>query len=248
MQEKELAELLYRALKKGDVASTVSLLSQNLSSQKTEKLRFTRTPFLNSVGRELGRLLAPEEGWFEALMELWKASDRDAKLIVISALGRLSKTHYPEVKDFVLKILGEVSHWEICDQLALKVMVNLAVKQEEEIFSLLETWASSPNKWLRRLAAATVPPFIRAKKDRAHICLRLLEQLMEDRDRDVQKAVSWALREVTKKDPAAVHAFLKKHARGAGPATRRIIREGMKKLPPELQGEIKALMEGKNGK
>jgi 3-methyladenine DNA glycosylase AlkD len=36
-------------------------------------------------------------------------------------------------------------------------------------------------------------------------------QLLEDRDDMVVKAMSWALRELAKRDPGAVRAFLSKH-------------------------------------
>ena len=96
--------------------------------RETDKLQFTKTPLLNSIGQELGKLLIKEDWKFERLMEMWKEGKRDERLIVISALEKVSKKDYENSKQFVLNVLEDISDWEICDQLALRVIVNLAVQ------------------------------------------------------------------------------------------------------------------------
>lgn len=65
---------------------------------------------------------------------------------------------------------------------------------------------------------------------------------MREKDRDVKKAISWALREVTKKDPKPVFEFLQKWAQVDDKNTKWIIREGMKKLSHEKQEKLRTLM------
>jgi len=92
--KKEIAKLIYNELKKGDIKSTLSLISKELEKEKTEKLQFTKTPLLNSIGQELGKLLSEEDWKFEKLMELWERGKREERLIIISALGKISKKDY----------------------------------------------------------------------------------------------------------------------------------------------------------
>ncbi len=160
---------------------------------------------------------------------------------MISALGKISKKDYENTKWFVLNIINDISDWEICDQLALRVVVNLAVKNQKETFRLMRQWIKSENKWVRRLAVATVPPYIRAKNTESKICLEFLNETMSERDKDVKKAIGWALREITKKDEEAVFEFLKKRTKISDKNTRRIIREGMKKLPEKEKEKLKSL-------
>ena len=240
--KKEIAKLIYDGLKKGDVELTLSLISKELEKEKTDKLRFTKTPLLNSIGQELGELLIMENWKFEKLLRLWKKGKRDERLIVISALEKISKKNYENSKQFVLKILDDISDWEICDQLALRVIVNLAIQNQKEIFYLTEQWINSENKWLRRLAVAIIPPYIRARKTESNICLEFLNKTMREKDRDVKKAISWALREVTKKDPKSVFKFLQKWAKVDNKNTKWIIKEGMKKLLEKEQKELKSLI------
>ena len=91
--------MIYNELKNGNIDSTLSLISKTLEGERTDKLRFTRTPLLNSIGDVLGKLLLKESYKFEKLMELWKNGGRDEKLIVISAIGRISKTDYNWFKE-----------------------------------------------------------------------------------------------------------------------------------------------------
>ena len=67
---------------------------------------------------------------------------------------------------------------------------------------------------------------------------------MREEDKEVKKAIGWALREITKKDGKAVYEFLKKWVESGDKNTRWIIKEGMKKLDKKYQNELKALMDG----
>ncbi len=87
--------------------------------------------------------------------------------------------------------------------------------------------ASSPDRWRRRGAlVATIPlnsPSRGATSARgdARRTLAVCTQLLDDRDDMVVKGVSWALRELAKRDPRAVRAFLSKHGERIAARVRR---------------------------
>ena len=220
----------------------MSLINAHLERGKTDKLKLTPTPLLNSIGDGLGEMLIGKEWCFERLMDLWREGRRNERLIVVNALGRLSKVDHKNSKLFVLNILNDLSDWEICDQLALRVVVNLVIQNKNEMFSLMEEWIESGNKWVRRLAVATVPPYIRREKTESKMCLQLLNKAMKEEDKDVKKAIGWALREITKKDPESVFEFLQKWAKVKDKNVRAIIKAGMKKLQKKRREEIKSLL------
>jgi 3-methyladenine DNA glycosylase AlkD len=75
-------------------------------------------------------------------------------------------------------------------------------------------WASSRNRWWRRAAlVSTVPLNSRARGGEGDIArtLEICVRLIDDRDPMVYKALSWALRELAKREPAAVKEFIAKH-------------------------------------
>jgi 3-methyladenine DNA glycosylase AlkD len=77
------------------------------------------------------------------------------------------------------------------------------------------------------------------QKGRAHVAetLKVVENVMNDKEPMVQKAVAWTLKEASQKDERQVFEYLK---RWQGRAQPRIIREGSEKLPPELRKELLA--------
>jgi 3-methyladenine DNA glycosylase AlkD len=101
-------------------------------------------------------------------------------------------------------------------------------------------WAGSPNRWCRRLAlVCTVPLNSKARGGSGDTkrTLRLCATLVDDRDDMVVKALSWALRELAKRDSAAVRTFLTRHdARLAG----RVRREVTSKLTTGLKNPRRA--------
>ena len=206
----------------------------------------TSTPFLNSLGKKLGNLLRGRENPMEIISTLWNTGERDYRLVAISALSALIRTMPDGVLGFASGVVCDIDNWEICDQMALRVMGPLAARSREQIFGMMEEWLESENRWLRRLAVATIPPYIRRRKEDARFCLYFLRRAMDERDGEVIKAIGWALREVSKKDSGAVFRFLLEFSSTTDRYRRRIIREGMKKLPVEYQKRLVSILE-KNG-
>lgn len=113
--------------------------------------------------------------------------------------------------------------------------------------SLIHGWARSPDRWWRRAAlVATValnrpapapsgrsPPLdSRARGGRGNTprTLRVCRMLVADRHDMVVKAMSWALRELAKRDPRAVRDFL-----ATQPVAARVAREVRNKLTTGLK-------------
>jgi len=93
---------------------------------------------------------------------------------------------------------------------------------------VIHTWARSPDRWWRRAAlVATVALNCPARGGRGDTprTLRVCRMLVSDRDDMVVKAMSWALRELAKRDPRAVREFL-----AAQPLAARVVREVRNKL------------------
>jgi len=77
--------------------------------------------------------------------------------------------------------------------------------------SLIHKWARSKDRWWRRVAAvSTVPLNNKARGGRGDTerTLEVCSMLIDDRDDMVVKAVSWALRELAKRDARSVAKFL----------------------------------------
>jgi len=121
------------------------------------------------------------------LLKLWRISfinakrlrygiltGREIRLIVINALGVISEGYYEETKSFILSVLNDLMDWETFDSLALRVVVNIMEKNREEIFTIITKWINSGNKWVRRLAMATIASYIRIKPEHVEFYLGII--------------------------------------------------------------------------
>ncbi len=79
---------------------------------------------------------------------------------------------------------------------------------------MVEGWARSPDRWWRRAAlVSTVPLNNHARGGRGDSArtIRICRLLLRDRDDMVVKALSWALRELSKRDRRAVESFVRSY-------------------------------------
>ena len=91
----------------------------------------------------------------------------------------------------------------------------------------IRRWARSPDRWWRRAAVvSTVPLNNRARGGSGDPkrTLAICQLLLADRDPMVVKALSWALRELAKRDPTAVRQFITTHGTKVPALVRREVR------------------------
>ena len=116
----------------------------------------------------------------------------------------------------------------------------------------LEQLVYSPSRWERRLAGSTVAtiPFVDRTAGRtseiARRGLGIVGDLIGDREPDVAKSLSWALRNLLAVDPAAVTAFLEReaaHAASHDDGHRAwVIRDTFEKLPPVTAARLRSAL------
>lgn len=129
-----------------------------------------------------------------------------------------------------LERLGKgLDSWGAVDMFAC-YLAGPAWRQEQVSDDLIGRWARSEDRWWRRAAlVSTVPLNSRSRggKGDAPRTLRICRMLAQDRDDMVVKAMSWALRELAKRDPATVRSFTAKYKDQLPP---RVLREVHNKL------------------
>jgi 3-methyladenine DNA glycosylase AlkD len=105
-----------------------------------------------------------------------------------------------------------------------------------------EKRVQSADKWVRRFGVVTLRGYKRLQATEK--VFELLAMVMEDKERDVRKAVAWILREITKGNPDMVAEFLVKQAQTfRSKDKKRIIKDGMKKPNDNKQRRIIELLD-----
>jgi len=107
----------------------------------------------------------------------------------------------------------------------------------ELVLPFSEKWIKDKDKWIKRFGVVTLRGYKKVKT--TNKVFKILDTVMENDDKDVKKAVSWILREITKFNPKEVFEFLTKWTKSKPDKnTQWIIKDGMKKLPEKIQIEI----------
>jgi 3-methyladenine DNA glycosylase AlkD len=134
----------------------------------------------------------------------------------------------------VARLGGGLDGWGAVDAFACYV-AGPAWRERQVRDALILRWARSADRWWRRAAlVSTVPLNSRARggSGDAARTVAVCRALLADRDDMVVKAMSWALRELAKRDPAAARRFVATH-RNALAA--RVVREVGNKLATGLK-------------
>ena len=203
-----------------------------------------------AIAAEIGRELAPRTA--ATVLELrrmrreFSGRLREAPpLAVIGAALRLSKVPlrgfrfvaYELVRDHPLapslldarrlERLGRgMASWDAVDCFSV-YLSGPAWRRRTVPDSVIHGWARSADRWWRRAAlVSTVPLNSRAHggSGDAGRTLRVCRILARDRDPMVTKALSWALRELAKRDPGAVRGFLAERSGALAALVRREVR------------------------
>lgn len=190
---------------------------------------------IRSVRRKFSRQLAKSEP--EKIIELAQRILRQPGIPRFVAY-ELIQHHEPALQSLTavtLEELGTGNHtWDQVDSFAC--YLSGPVWRDRQVpDKLIERWARSKDRWWRRTAVVSTVPLnnkARGGHGDAERTLLICRMLVEDRDDMVVKALSWALRELSKRDSESVKKFLEENASALAP---RVIREVKNKMQTGLK-------------
>jgi 3-methyladenine DNA glycosylase AlkD len=203
----------------------------------------TPLPVLRVIANKLGRYGTKKPEQVLSLLErLWTEGSFEERQIVGKAIEKIAKRHPKKCLKLISSFLKDIDNWAVCDNLACFGMEPIITQQTGEVLELCQRWIKAKDKWTRRFAVVTLRAFKRIPT--TNKVFTLLDQVMQEEEPDVKKAVAWILREITKNNPEGVSKFLLKWAEQSSnnKHTRWIIREGTKKLPSSQQHKILLLL------
>lgn len=163
----------------------------------------------------------------------------DEKMAAISFISRFKKKFDDsliEVYENTLKTHCDT--WAFCDSSMIKIIgPYLAKKKKRDLANqIIEKWSDSNNLWVNRASLVVFLKITMLHKNFDEMSLyRLLENLMDDSEGYIQKAVAWALKTCSKYKPKLIFDFLlDNHDR----FSRSILRTACEKLPETLRRKL----------
>ncbi len=236
------------------IADPACLAGQRFVAPGIGKTLGVRTPLIDAVlaglrratrGARPARLLVVADA-------LARDEVRELRWMAIRVLAWILPDE-PERGWQVLRRIGrDADDWITVDTLAAAAASGIL--REPYRWAELEQLVFSPIRWERRLVGSTIATLphvdhVLGRTDRVvRSSLDLVGQLIGDDEPDVQKALSWALRELAKVDPVPVAAFCRAEADRAasdGDGHRAwVLRDALAKLPAADAEAIGARLAG----
>ncbi|MEU8825070.1 DNA alkylation repair protein [Streptomyces sp. NPDC048636] len=174
-----------------------------------------------------------------ALDVLWRSGILEPRQLAGKVLERLGRYHPERCLAAVERYVPSLDCWANADNLACFAMRHITAHAPARAIDLSGRCIAGDAVWTRRFGVVILRAF--GKTDAPSDVFTLLDALRDESDRDVQKAVAWMFRDLSRNHHDPVLALLTAWADVPTPATRRMVREGMKKLPPLEQQHLKDL-------
>jgi 3-methyladenine DNA glycosylase AlkD len=186
-----------------------------LASEMDERVRAlpdTKTETIRALRREYSGRLATREPKkiFGLALELLDYEEFTHQFIAYE----LVHYHRPALRSLgeeELRMLARgLDNWASVDTYAL-YLAGPAWRERQVPGKVIDEWAGDDNRWLRRTAlVCTVALNLKARGGKGDTprTLAICRQLAADGDDMVVKAMSWALRALSRRDPDAVRRFL----------------------------------------
>jgi 3-methyladenine DNA glycosylase AlkD len=213
-----------------------------------------RLPLLEAAHKQLRRATkhASTAQILDVTDRLMREEAADVRWFGMWNLERLLATDPERTWQLMRRAAGEAGEWISVDTLAHPY--GAGILREPRRWSELQLLVYSRSRWERRLVGSTIATLPHVKlagaRDRGVVTngLSLIDQLIGDNEPDVQKALSWALRNLAELDPGTVVPYLEKgtataHASGDG-SRAWVIRDSLSKIPVATADRLRAQLDG----
>jgi 3-methyladenine DNA glycosylase AlkD len=186
-------------------------------------------PSIRKVAKALiARVRAAEDASMRPLVAaLWATGVHELRAVAMFLLeanaDRLGARDLP----LVTRLLRESRSWAYLDWICFKVAAPM-LPRVPLLRRTLPRWARDDDFWMRRAALLTLLPGLKDGTIPFSAFVAIAVPMLGEREFFIRKALGWALREVSKSNPAVVADFLRAHRSDVSGLT---MREGAKYLP-----------------
>lgn len=182
---------------------------------------------INNWGAEIKKM--GDRGQVDLSIELVNTGIFECQLVAYDLLWRNKNNLKLLGKEEVEELGKNIDNWGTTDAFSILIS-GQAWRQGQVSDEVILKWVSSENRWWRRAAVvSTVALNLKSRGGKGDVrrTLMICEKVVKDRDDMVAKALSWALRELSKREKSIVGDFIGRY-RAILPG--RVIREVTNKL------------------
>ncbi|MFI0370238.1 DNA alkylation repair protein [Actinomadura sp. 1N219] len=170
---------------------------------------------------------------------LWDVADdgrpvHEARMAAIEILMKRVSLLEPRDLGMAERLVRDSASWVYVDQIAEKVVGGMVLRYPD-LATALDAWVSDPYMWIRRTAVLALLAGVRKGNPDLVRLDRFGDALIGEREFFIRKALGWVLRELSKKDPEWVVAWVEPRVAVMSGVT---LREAVRRLPAEDAARI----------
>lgn len=181
----------------------------------------------------------------EAQLPIWDAVWREGRYYETKcqALYYCGTLRRPEdlirAWSVVRRWIGLVDNWDRSDELSA-IYSRILEVIPEKVYPVLARWNRSTNAWKRRQSLVSLFYYSRSRRAvlPAGKIFPLIERLIDDKDRFVQKAIGWTLREAREAYPEETVKLIEAYSTQLSAIA---FAEASSKLPAELRARLRSV-------
>jgi 3-methyladenine DNA glycosylase AlkD len=222
----------------GEVEAQLDRLSDPQRLEKAESyyptdmvVKGVAVPDIRPIVKELGRRLgsSPPDEVIRFAKQLVSTRILEARQIACEVLGRNKAALSSLTLEDLLELGAGMDNWVSVDNYSV-LLAGPAWREGQIEDEAVKKWATSDDRWWRRTAVvSTVALNLKSRGGTGDMprTLGICQLVAADQDEMVAKGLSWALRELSKRDAAPVAEFI---VRNESVLPKRVIREVRRKL------------------
>lgn len=168
------------------------------------------------------------------VVALWGTGVHELRAVAMFVLEANEQLLGARDVPLLTRLLRESRSWAYLDWICFKVAAPMLLRVPL-LRRTLPRWARDRDFWMRRAALLATLPLVKRGEAPFSAFAVLAIPMLGEREFFIRKAIGWALREVSKTDPATVAAFLRAHRADVSGLT---MREGAKYLPARDRREL----------
>ena len=195
------------------------------------ELKFLGAPMpeIRRVTREVAhRVKAEDDASLRPLcVALWDTGIHELRAIAMLVLERHAAVLGARDLPLLERLLRESKSWAYLDWICLKVLSPM-LPRVPAVRRKIAKWSRDDDFWMRRAAVLTLLPGVKHGTVPFSAFEAIAVPMLGEKELFIRKALGWTLREVGKKRPADVTAFLRAHRAELSGLT---LRESLKYLP-----------------
>jgi len=200
------------------------------------KVYGVRVPHLRRIARDWQRAHAKisYEGLLTLVETLWDGESQEERALAIELLASYRR-HIPSLTwEHLDRWRRKLDNWGLTDALGSNVLAPWLLAEPGARLNHLGTLIADAELWSRRLALVATVPINRGHTGLTipDLTLALIDRVKAERHPMITKAVSWALREMTKTHPQQVAGYVEQNQ---GALAAHVVREVNNKLRTGLK-------------